>query len=94
MLRPHDVVNFMYPFVDRNVHFVYPYGATLTVQKPSVAVLSTGSACLPLSRPVCAFRSFVKVSLHVQSCITAALLMNIHVMWYESGLWCKLVYCT
>ncbi|XP_077386807.1 intraflagellar transport protein 52 homolog isoform X1 [Festucalex cinctus] len=35
--------------------FVYPYGATLNVTKPSVAVLSTGSICFPLHRPVMAF---------------------------------------
>ncbi|XP_060714503.1 intraflagellar transport protein 52 homolog isoform X4 [Tachysurus vachellii] len=35
--------------------FVYPYGATLSVIKPAVAVLSTGSVCFPLNRPVLAF---------------------------------------
>uniref|UniRef100_A0A3Q2YZT6 Intraflagellar transport 52 homolog (Chlamydomonas) n=1 Tax=Hippocampus comes TaxID=109280 RepID=A0A3Q2YZT6_HIPCM len=35
--------------------FVYPYGATLNVMKPAVAVLSTGSICFPLHRPVMAF---------------------------------------
>ncbi|XP_062507358.1 intraflagellar transport protein 52 homolog [Corticium candelabrum] len=35
--------------------FVYPFGATLNVQKPSVAVLSSGSVSFPLNRPVCAF---------------------------------------
>ncbi|CAJ1051803.1 LOW QUALITY PROTEIN: intraflagellar transport protein 52 homolog [Xyrichtys novacula] len=35
--------------------FVYPYGATLDVREPSVAVLSTGSVCFPLNRPVMAF---------------------------------------
>uniref|UniRef100_A0A667ZFM3 Intraflagellar transport 52 homolog (Chlamydomonas) n=1 Tax=Myripristis murdjan TaxID=586833 RepID=A0A667ZFM3_9TELE len=35
--------------------FVYPYGATLNVIKPAVAVLSTGSVCFPLNRPVLAF---------------------------------------
>ncbi|XP_021361844.1 intraflagellar transport protein 52 homolog isoform X1 [Mizuhopecten yessoensis] len=33
--------------------FLYPYGATLNVMKPSVAVLSTGSVSFPLNRPVC-----------------------------------------
>ena len=37
--------------------FVYPYGATLNVAKPAVAVLSTGSVSFPLNRPVCAFHS-------------------------------------
>ncbi|KAM8868493.1 intraflagellar transport protein 52 homolog [Synchiropus picturatus] len=35
--------------------FVYPYGATLSVMKPATAVLSTGSVCFPLNRPVLAF---------------------------------------
>ncbi|XP_068598820.1 intraflagellar transport protein 52 homolog [Brachionichthys hirsutus] len=35
--------------------FVYPYGATLSVIKPAVPVLSTGSVCFPLNRPVLAF---------------------------------------
>ena len=39
----------------RSISFVYPYGATLTVQKPSTAVLSTGSTSFPLNRPICAF---------------------------------------
>ncbi|CAL1608767.1 unnamed protein product [Knipowitschia caucasica] len=35
--------------------FVYPFGATLSVMKPAIAVLSTGSFCSPLNRPVLAF---------------------------------------
>ncbi|CAI9573054.1 unnamed protein product [Staurois parvus] len=35
--------------------FVYPFGATLNVMKPAVAVLSTGSICFPLNRPIMAF---------------------------------------
>uniref|UniRef100_A0A8D2QHP4 Intraflagellar transport 52 n=2 Tax=Zonotrichia albicollis TaxID=44394 RepID=A0A8D2QHP4_ZONAL len=35
--------------------FVYPFGATLNVMKPAVAILSTGSVCFPLNRPVLAF---------------------------------------
>ncbi|EHB00693.1 Intraflagellar transport protein 52-like protein [Heterocephalus glaber] len=34
--------------------FVYPFGATLSVMKPAVAVLSTGSVCFPLNRPILA----------------------------------------
>uniref|UniRef100_A0AAR2LRC6 ABC-type uncharacterized transport system domain-containing protein n=1 Tax=Pygocentrus nattereri TaxID=42514 RepID=A0AAR2LRC6_PYGNA len=37
------------------ITFVYPYGATLNVMKPAIAVLSTGSVCFPLNRPVLAF---------------------------------------
>ncbi|XP_064420508.1 intraflagellar transport protein 52 homolog isoform X1 [Latimeria chalumnae] len=35
--------------------FVYPFGATLNVMKPAVAILSTGSVCFPLNRPILAF---------------------------------------
>ncbi|XP_070445380.1 intraflagellar transport protein 52 homolog isoform X2 [Equus przewalskii] len=35
--------------------FVYPFGATLSVMKPAVAILSTGSVCFPLNRPILAF---------------------------------------
>lgn len=35
--------------------FLYPFGATLNVVKPSMAVLSSGSVSFPLNRPVCAF---------------------------------------
>ncbi|XP_041061269.1 intraflagellar transport protein 52 homolog isoform X1 [Carcharodon carcharias] len=35
--------------------FVYPFGATLSVMKPAVAVLSSGSVCFPLNRPILAF---------------------------------------
>ncbi|KAJ3076628.1 Intraflagellar transport protein 52 [Podochytrium sp. JEL0797] len=34
--------------------FVYPYGASLTVQKPSVPLLSTGTVSYPLNRPITA----------------------------------------
>ena len=50
-------------FFSRSLNFVYPYGATLTVQKPAVAVLSSGSTSYPVNRPVCAF-CHSKVSMH------------------------------
>jgi intraflagellar transport protein 52 len=37
------------------LQFVYPFGATLNVQKPAIPVLSTGSVCYPLNRPIGAF---------------------------------------
>ncbi|KAJ3342402.1 Intraflagellar transport protein 52 [Gonapodya sp. JEL0774] len=36
------------------ISFVYPFGATLVVQRPSVPLLSTGTAAVPLARPVVA----------------------------------------
>ena len=38
-----------------SLSFVYPFGATLTVQRPAIAVLSTGSTSYPLSQPVATF---------------------------------------
>lgn len=46
---------FVWLFLCRALTFVYPYGATLSVMKPAVAILSTGSVCFPLNRPVLAF---------------------------------------
>jgi len=40
---------------EEKLTFVYPYGATLTVQKPAVPVLSSGTVSLPVNRPICAF---------------------------------------
>ncbi|XP_072169907.1 intraflagellar transport protein 52 homolog [Diadema setosum] len=37
--------------------YLYPFGATLNVAKPAVAILSTGTVCFPLNRPVCALHS-------------------------------------
>lgn len=34
---------------------VYPFGATLNVQKPAIPILSSGSVSYPLNRPVAAF---------------------------------------
>merc|ERR1711865_1022030 len=39
---------------DDSLPFVYPYGATLNVQKPAVPILSTGFISHPLNRPVAA----------------------------------------
>ncbi|XP_041061274.1 intraflagellar transport protein 52 homolog isoform X3 [Carcharodon carcharias] len=41
--------------LNRALTFVYPFGATLSVMKPAVAVLSSGSVCFPLNRPILAF---------------------------------------
>ena len=35
--------------------FVYPYGSTLTVRKPSFPILSTGPVSFPSDQPVAAF---------------------------------------
>ncbi|XP_063311763.1 intraflagellar transport protein 52 homolog isoform X2 [Pelobates fuscus] len=35
--------------------FLYPYGATLNIMKPAMAILSTGSVCFPLNRPILGF---------------------------------------
>ncbi|CAF1379048.1 unnamed protein product, partial [Didymodactylos carnosus] len=41
--------------VARSLEFVYPFGASLNVQQPSVPVLSTGTTCIPSQRPICSF---------------------------------------
>ena len=40
-----------------SLHYIYPYGATMTVRPPSVPVLSSGNVSIPLNRPTCAFFS-------------------------------------
>lgn len=44
----------------QSMHFVYPFGSTLNVQKPAVAVLSSGTICFPINRPLCAFYGNVR----------------------------------
>lgn len=38
----------------RALSFLYPYGVTLNVMKPAVAILSSGTVSFPLNRPVSA----------------------------------------
>ncbi|KAG8463986.1 hypothetical protein KFE25_000154 [Diacronema lutheri] len=42
------------PGPNANLAFAYPYGASLTVQKPAFAVLTSGHISYPLNRPICA----------------------------------------
>lgn len=39
-------------FSGEGLEFVYPYGATMNVQKPATALLSTGKVAYPMKRPV------------------------------------------
>ncbi len=39
-------------FDGTGLEFVYPYGATLSVQKPAVPVLSSGKIAYPMNRPL------------------------------------------
>ncbi|GMT04770.1 hypothetical protein PENTCL1PPCAC_26944, partial [Pristionchus entomophagus] len=41
----------------QSLAFVYPFGCTLNINRSSAAVLSTGSTCFPVSRPVAAFHT-------------------------------------
>lgn len=36
----------------RNISFVYPFGATINVQKPAIPILSSGSTSYPFNRPI------------------------------------------
>jgi intraflagellar transport protein 52 len=38
----------------QSLQYVYPFGATLNVQKPSIPILSSGTVCYPIKRPLCA----------------------------------------
>ncbi|EGD78348.1 CGI-53 protein [Salpingoeca rosetta] len=44
-------------FDQMSLQYLYPFGATLSVQPPAVPVLSTGNVSIPLNRPTCAFYS-------------------------------------
>lgn len=37
-----------------SLQFLYPYGVTLNVESPAIAILSTGTVAFPLNRPICA----------------------------------------
>ncbi|KAI8920091.1 hypothetical protein DFJ77DRAFT_427120 [Powellomyces hirtus] len=39
-------------FSSSHLTFIYPFGATLNVQKPAIPILSSGSVSYPLNRPV------------------------------------------
>ena len=39
---------------DGSLDFVYPYGATLNIQKPAFPILSTGPVSYPTNRPILA----------------------------------------
>lgn len=41
----------------QSMQFVYPFGATLSVQKPAVPVLSSGTICYPIKQALCALYS-------------------------------------
>lgn len=47
-------LDFLYLIISNCLSFLYPYGATLNVQKPAVPLLSSGSVSYPLNRPVAA----------------------------------------
>ncbi|XP_043488760.1 intraflagellar transport protein 52 homolog [Polistes fuscatus] len=40
-----------------DINFLYPYGATLNVVRPSMVALSSGSIAIPMNRPICAYYS-------------------------------------
>ncbi|KAJ8681260.1 hypothetical protein QAD02_017047 [Eretmocerus hayati] len=42
---------------DNDLKFLYPYGATLNVVKPSIVALSSGTITIPTNRPICAYYS-------------------------------------
>jgi intraflagellar transport protein 52 len=42
----------MYVVNSRNISFVYPFGATINVQKPAIPILSSGATSYPFNRPI------------------------------------------
>ena len=38
-----------------SMSLLYPFGSTVSVRKPAIPIVSTGTASYPLNRPVCAF---------------------------------------
>jgi hypothetical protein len=49
-----DIEIHFHQFPAKNVfEFVVPYAATLNVQNPAKAILSTGPISYPLNRPIC-----------------------------------------
>ncbi|XP_014215048.1 intraflagellar transport protein 52 homolog [Copidosoma floridanum] len=42
---------------DQELKFLYPYGATLNVVKPSIVAVSSGTITIPTNRPICAYFS-------------------------------------
>ena len=52
-----DYQNNQKSFAAQSLQFVYPFGATLNVHKPSIPVLSSGTICFPINRPLCSLYS-------------------------------------
>ncbi|EQC25780.1 hypothetical protein SDRG_16376 [Saprolegnia diclina VS20] len=63
----------------RGLDFVFPYGATLNVKKPSAPILSSGFISFPMNRPVAAVYSADGVSAPPKKCGRLAVLGSAHV---------------
>ncbi|XP_011499533.1 PREDICTED: intraflagellar transport protein 52 homolog [Ceratosolen solmsi marchali] len=48
---------FVKNFENKELEFLYPYGATLNVVKPSLVAISSGTVTIPTNRPICAYYS-------------------------------------
>ena len=64
------------------VSFVYPYGASLNVQKPAFPVLSSGALALPFNRPLCAMWDGVAQGLGGRICVLGSSQM-LHDEWLD-----------
>lgn len=47
--------NFEFNDEKYQIHFQYPYGATLNVAEPSNILLTTGPVCYPFNRPIAGY---------------------------------------
>ncbi|EDQ90813.1 uncharacterized protein MONBRDRAFT_36341 [Monosiga brevicollis MX1] len=77
---------------DSCIKYLYPFGATLTVQQPAVPVLSSGTVSIPLNRPTGAFYesnaslpSWARATFSVTSILTRheenPLLLDVLLQW-------------
>jgi len=57
---------------DAGLSFVYPYGATLSVERPAVPILSSGPISYPLNRPVAAVFECPDAPSHLSGASAAA----------------------
>lgn len=58
-------------FDGTGLDFVYPYGATLSVQAPAVPILSSGKIAYPMNRPLgaCAAAAVLRACGWVDACV-------------------------
>ncbi|WKY15538.1 hypothetical protein Q1695_000766 [Nippostrongylus brasiliensis] len=69
----------------QTISFVYPFGATLSVNRLATPVLSTGSACFPIGRPVVAFHETENTSGRLAVCGSVHMFSDQYIDKEENG---------